>query len=72
MKKQPPVTTYDQIKQVLLLPEFFLEEENITLTADLTEDLGLDSMDRVALAMELETAFHMAEEISVEESDDGS
>ena len=54
----------DQIKP-LIAEALNLKEADITLTATLKDDLGIDSLDAVELIMELEDAF----EVKIEDSE---
>ncbi|MDD2417751.1 MAG: acyl carrier protein [Oscillospiraceae bacterium] len=48
--------TFDKVKEIVLNC-LKCDEGDITLEADLTNDLGADSLDAVDLIMELEDAF---------------
>ena len=47
---------YEKIKQIIC-EEFEIDEMDVTLDADLQEDLGLDELDLADLCMSLEDAF---------------
>lgn len=47
---------FAKVKEVIL-DNLSCEEEDITLTASLTDDLGADSLDAVELNMAMEDAF---------------
>ena len=55
---------YEKIKQIIC-EEFEIDEMDVTLDADLQEDLGLDELDLADLCMSLEDAFE--KEISAED-----
>lgn len=48
--------TYEKIKRIIC-EEFEIDEIDVTLDADLQEDLGLDELDLADLCMSLEDAF---------------
>ena len=56
--------SYVKIKQIIC-EEFEIDEMDVTLDADLQEDLGLDELDLADLCMSLEDAFE--KEISDED-----
>lgn len=55
--------TYEKIKN-LLVEELDLDAEEVTLTSQLKDDLGADSLDMVDLIMSIEDTF----DIKVDES----
>lgn len=65
MKKQATKDALELVKEILSR-DFYVEEANITESADLVEDLGLDSLDLVELAMNLEEAYELPEISDVE------
>lgn len=54
--------SFDKVKEVFI-DTISCNEDEITMDANLTEDLGMDSLDAVELVMALEEAFG----ISIEE-----
>ncbi len=59
---------FSALKEILSGEEFGCAAEEITNSASLRDDLGLDSLDHVALAMALEDALGV-EEIGYDEMD---
>jgi acyl carrier protein len=54
-------SSYERVKEVLSNPIFLLDSNEITPSADLREDLGLDSIDIAELSMALEDEFGIPE-----------
>lgn len=50
------MTTFEQVKKIIM-EKLGTDEDKITETAVITEDLGADSLDTVELIMELEKEF---------------
>ena len=48
---------FEKVKAVIA-EELGIEEDDIKLDSDLTEDLGADSLDAIELIMEIETRFN--------------
>ncbi|NLA70996.1 MAG: acyl carrier protein [Clostridiaceae bacterium] len=46
--------------QVILAEQLSIEEDSVTMTSNITEDLNADSLDIVELVMSLESEFDMA------------
>ena len=60
MKKQK--STFDRVKDILCENAITVAAESeVTLNADLDEDLGMDSLDRAELALDLEAYFDLDE-----------
>lgn len=51
--------TFDKVKEIIM-ETLSCSEENITLEASLTDDIGADSLDAVELNMALEEAFDLS------------
>ncbi len=49
-------TTFDKVKKIIV-EQLGVDEEEVTLEASITEDLGADSLDQVELVMAFETEF---------------
>ena len=49
---------FDKVKEIII-DELGCDEEEVVLDADLTEDLGADSLDTVELIMEFEKEFNI-------------
>jgi acyl carrier protein len=49
-------TTFDKVKKIII-EQLGVDEEEVTLDASITEDLGADSLDQVELVMAFETEF---------------
>ena len=49
---------FDKLKTIII-EEFEIEEELITMTTSLTDELDIDSLDLVDLVMELEDEFEI-------------
>lgn len=47
---------FDKVKE-LIAEELGIEEDEIKMDSDLTEDLGADSLDAIELIMEIESQF---------------
>ena len=56
--------TFEQLKE-LICENFGVSEDKVTETADLQEDLKLDSLDAVELSMMMEEALEMIKETSL-------
>jgi acyl carrier protein len=50
------IMTFEKVKDIIV-EELGVEEDQVTLEADLNDDLGADSLDAVELIMALEDAF---------------
>ena len=50
------MTTFEQVKKIIV-EKLGVAEDKVTETADITNDLGADSLDTVELIMELEKEF---------------
>ena len=48
--------TFEQVKKIIV-EQLGVEENEVTLEASITEDLGADSLDQVELVMAFETEF---------------
>ena len=65
MSKPKEQSTFDRIKKILSEPQFLLEEQDITLNAELVADFNLNFEDVVEMAVLLEKEFGV--ELSDEE-----
>lgn len=48
--------TFERVKKILV-DKLDISEDQVTLTADIQDDLGADSLDVVEIMMDLETEF---------------
>ena len=48
--------TFDRVKKIIV-EQLGVEENEVTMEASITEDLGADSLDQVELVMAFETEF---------------
>ena len=53
------MTTFDKIKD-MIVDQLDVEADEVTMDANIQEDLGADSLDTVELIMEFEKEFHIS------------
>ena len=51
-------TTFDKVKKIIV-EQLGVDEDEVTLEASITDDLGADSLDQVELVMAFETEFNI-------------
>jgi len=49
-------TTFDKVKKIIV-EQLGVDEDEVTMEASITDDLGADSLDQVELVMAFETEF---------------
>ena len=54
------MTTFEQVKQIILQEDYKIYPEEVVEDAHLKNDLGLDSIDKVSIAMRCENKFNIA------------
>lgn len=52
------MSVFDKVKKTIV-EQLGVEEDEVTLDASITDDLGADSLDQVELVMALETEFNL-------------
>jgi acyl carrier protein len=52
------VATFDKVKKIIV-EQLGVDEDEVTLEASITDDLGADSLDQVELVMAFETEFNI-------------
>ncbi len=50
--------TFDKVKKIIV-EQLGVDEDEVTLEASITDDLGADSLDQVELVMAFETEFNI-------------
>ncbi|TAM58939.1 acyl carrier protein [bacterium] len=50
------MSTFDKVKKIIV-EQLGVDEDEVTLEASITDDLGADSLDQVELVMAFETEF---------------
>ena len=51
-------TTFDKVKKIIV-EQLGVDEDEVTMEASITDDLGADSLDQVELVMAFETEFNI-------------
>lgn len=52
------MATFDKVKKIIV-EQLGVDEDEVTLEASITDDLGADSLDQVELVMAFETEFNI-------------
>ncbi|TAM74252.1 acyl carrier protein [bacterium] len=52
------MSTFDKVKKIIV-EQLGVDEDEVTLEASITDDLGADSLDQVELVMAFETEFNI-------------